>query len=44
MRLEIKFNQSCPIVNHRYAQLIPKKTRSSEEKPRNPEKHWKLKI
>jgi len=30
----IKFNQSYPIVNHRYTQLNPKKPVSSEEKPR----------
>ena len=33
MRLEIKFNQSCPIVNHRYAQLIPKKTDLQKKNP-----------
>jgi len=34
MRLEIKCNQLCPIVNHIYTKLIPKNHRSSEEKPR----------
>jgi len=32
MRLEITFNRSYPILNHRYTQLIPKNTRSAEEK------------
>jgi len=34
----IKFNQSYPIVNHRYTQLSPKNTRSSEERPRKASK------
>jgi len=34
MRLEIKFNESCSIVNHRYTQLISKTSRSSKEKLR----------
>ena len=31
MWLEIKFNQSSPIVNHRCTQLLPENPRSSEE-------------
>jgi len=34
VRLEIKFNKSCPIVNRRYTQLISKNSRSSKEKLR----------
>jgi len=41
MRLEIKFNQSCSIVNHLYTQLIPK-TPDLQKKTR--EKHVKPQI
>jgi len=34
MRVEIKFNQLCTIVNNRHMQLIPKNPKSSEEEPR----------
>jgi len=34
MSLEIKFNNSGPILYHRYTQLISKHSRSSKEKLR----------